>query len=100
MIVPGKNETRLDRIIQAISELALGGSNALGRSAVTLATDADETVVTDPLCAPGALVVTVPLSAASASAGLYLKSTGRGTFTLGHTLSDAERLVRYELRRP
>ncbi|SFG64944.1 hypothetical protein [Methylobacterium gossipiicola] len=101
MIIPGKGETRLDRIIQAIGEMATGGSNALGRADVVLAPGAAETVVTDSLCAPGALVTVAPLSASAAAAGIFLKSTARGAFVLGHTVSDAtDRVLRYEIRRP
>lgn len=101
MIVPGKNETRFDRIVQAIAEIATGGSNAVGRAAITLAVDADETVVTDPLCTEASLVVPVPMSAAAAVAGVFLKSTARGFFVLGHAVSGAaDRVVRYEIRRP
>ncbi|KQO94654.1 hypothetical protein [Methylobacterium sp. Leaf91] len=100
MIVPGKNETRLDRIIQAISEIASGGSNAIGKSAVTLAPGLETTVV-DPLCTEGTLVVPVPMSASAAASGIFLKSTARGSFVLGHGVSFADdRVVRYELRRP
>ena len=101
MIIPGKNETRLDRIIQALGEIAQGGSNALGRADVTLTAGAGETTVTDALCTPGALVVFSPLSASAAAAGSFLKSTARGSFVLGHAVSDAtDRLLRYEIRRP
>lgn len=101
MIVPGKGETRLDRIIQAIGEIATGGSNALGRADVTLAAGEAETTVTDSLCTPGALVTFAPLSAPAAAAGIFLKSTARGSFVLGHGVSDAtNRLLRYEIRRP
>ncbi|MCJ2127350.1 hypothetical protein [Methylobacterium sp. E-045] len=101
MIVPGKNETRLDRIIQAIAEIATGGSNAVGKSTIVLAPGSDETAVTDPLCTESSLVVSVPMSASASAARVFLKSTARGSFVLGHTVSDAEdRFVRYEIRRP
>lgn len=101
MIVPGKGETRLDRIIQALGELATGGSNALGRADIILVPGAEETTVTDTLCSPGALVVITPLSASAAAAGIFLKSTTRGSFVLGHSVSDAaDRALRYEIRRP
>lgn len=101
MIVPGKGETRIDRIIQTLGELATGGSNALGRADVTLTAGASETTVTDSLCTEGALVVFSPLTVTAASAFPFLKSTARGSFVLGHTVSDAaDRVLRYEIRRP
>ncbi|GJD76209.1 hypothetical protein [Methylobacterium goesingense] len=101
MIVPGKGEKRLDRVVQALSDLAQGGTNALGRSDVILVPGETETRVDDPLCSDGALVTFAPLSASAAAAGTFLKSTARGAFVLGHAVSDAtDRVLRYEIRRP
>jgi hypothetical protein len=101
MIVPGKNETRFDRIVQTLSELAQGGSNAVGRTDFVLTPGAGETTVTDSLCTEGALVVFSPLTASAASAFPFLKSTARGAFVIGHPVSDAaDRVLRYEIRRP
>lgn len=101
MIVPGKNETRLDRIVQTLSELAQGGSNAVGRTDVVLTPGAAETTVTDSLCTEGALVLLTPLTASAAGAAIFLKSTARGAFVIGHPVSDAtDRVLRYEVRRP
>jgi hypothetical protein len=101
MIVPGKGEKRLDRVVQALSDLAQGGTNALGRSDVILVPGETETRVEDPLCVESALVVLCPLTASAASAFPFLKSATRGVFVLGHAVSDAtDRVLRYEIRRP
>lgn len=97
MIVPAETETSLPRIIRAIRDLALGGSNALGADA-TLSTG-DETTVANALCGPRALVVLTPLDADAAAAGVFLKSAVRGSFVLGHAAGPEGRRVRFEVRR-
>lgn len=98
MNVPGNGERDPAKIATAIRDLASGGSNALGH--VTLAPDATQTIVPDARCAPGAMIVTVPASASAAATNLWLVSTRRGSFTLGHDSSPAtDRSFRYEVRR-
>jgi len=101
MITPGKGERDLAKFAQAISELAQGGSNALGASTVTLTPGTTETRVEDSRCSTGALIAPVPTSASAAAATVWLKETRRGGFTWGHDASDAtDRTFRYEVRRP
>ncbi|KQP50837.1 hypothetical protein ASG40_12995 [Methylobacterium sp. Leaf399] len=101
MIVPGKNESNPEKVVQALSDLARGGTNALGASLVALASDVTETTVADSLCTEGALVAPIPTTQSAADARVWLKSTARGSFTWGHDASPAtDRLFRYEIRRP
>lgn len=100
MIVPGKSEKDLAKFAQAHQEHANGGTNAI-RPEITLVPGADETVVTDTLCTPGALPQWRPTSESAALAVVWLKATARGSFTLGHDASAAtDRTFRYEVRRP
>ncbi|MBN4095647.1 hypothetical protein [Methylobacterium sp. OT2] len=88
----------LDLHGDAIRDLATGGTNAGG--SVTLAANAASTPVENMLCADGAMVVLSPRSASAAAAQVWVQSTAKGTFTLGHDQSAAtDRTFDYELRR-
>lgn len=88
----------LDLHGDAIRDLATGGTNAGG--SVTLKANATSTPVDDMLCAVGALVMLSPRSASAAAASVWVQSTAKGTFTLGHDASAAiDRTFDYELRR-
>lgn len=100
MNVPGLGETNLRLVIQAVRDLATGGSNAIGAGPVTLTPGATETEVAAPACAPGALPVLVPTSAAAAAARPFLRESRAGSFVLGHLPADPGATLRYELRRP
>lgn len=98
MNVPGNGEKDLAKFAQAIREMAQGGSNALGD--VTLAAGTTSTTVSDTRCTEGAKVDLCPLSAASATATVWLAETRRGGFVLGHDAGGVGRAFRYEIRRP
>lgn len=100
MIVPGKTEKDLAKFSQAISDVAQGGTNALG-GPIALTVGANETDVEDSRCTEGALPRLEPCSASAATAPVWLKATRRGGFTIGHDASTAtDRVFRYEIRRP
>lgn len=88
----------LDLHGDAVRDLATGGTNAGG--SVTLAPGAASTPVDDMLCTDGALVLLSPRSASAAAASVWVQSTAKGTFTLGHDQSAAtDRTFDYEIRR-
>lgn len=96
MIVPGEFETSLPKIIRAIRDLAMGGSNATGEAVLSSGTS---TKVQAALCGPNALVLLTPLDAEAAAAGLFLQSETRGSFVLGHAAGPEGRRVRFEVRK-
>jgi hypothetical protein len=88
----------LDDHGDAVRDLATGGTNASGD--VTLAANATTTPVQDKLCTDDTMVVLSPRSATAAAAHVWVASTAKGTFTLGHDSSAAtDRAFHYELRR-
>ncbi|MDP4005064.1 hypothetical protein [Methylobacterium sp. NEAU K] len=92
------SQANLDKHGDAIRDLATGGTNASGD--VTLVANATSTPVTDKLCTTDTMVVLSPRSASAAAAPVFVRSTGNGTFTLGHDASAAtDRAFHYELRR-
>jgi hypothetical protein len=97
VIIPGEFETSLSKITRAIRDLAMGGSNATGEAVLSAGA---ETKVPAPLCGPNALVLFSPLDADAAQASLFLQSTTRGSFVLGHAAGLEGRRVRYEVRKP
>ncbi len=97
MIVPGEFEVSLSKITKAIRELAMGGSNATGEAILSTGT---ATEVRAALCGPGALVLLTALDADAATAGVFLASTERGSFVLGHAAGPEGRRVRFEVRKP
>ncbi|GJE29808.1 hypothetical protein [Methylobacterium organophilum] len=98
MILPSDLERNLAIFARAIRDIAGGQTRAMG-SDVALS-EGTETAVTMALCAPGSQVVLTPLDAGAAAAGLFLKDTARGSFTLGHAAGPGGRMVRFEVRRP
>lgn len=98
MRIPGRSERDLTAYAQALSEMAQGGTNALGE--VALVPGETSTTVADSRAGADSTVHLMPLSAAAAAATVWLEGTDRGTFTLGHDASGAERRFRYEVRRP
>jgi len=87
--VPGITETNLKKIILSLQHLAAGRSNATG--AVTLATSASSTVVTDANCAADSVPLLTPATAnAAAEVGngtMYVSSVANGSFTITHANS-------------
>ena len=100
MNVPSLGETSLRTVIQAVRDLATGGSNAIGAGTVTLTPGATETEVKDRACAPGSLPVPVPTSAPAAAAQPFVREVRAGSFVLGHLSAPPGATLRYELRRP
>jgi hypothetical protein len=99
--VPGLTETDLKKVILALQQLAAGRSNAVG--AVTLATGASTTTVSDPNCAAGTVPLLAPASAnAAAEAGngtMYVSAVANGSFTISHANSaTAGRTFHYALQ--
>ena len=99
MNVPSRTETDLPKIIQAISDLARGGTNALPPVEIELSVGQTETAVADALCADRSIPVLIPMSAAAGKSGWYVKSVGPGAFLIGHDIAPIGCLFRYELRR-
>lgn len=99
MNVPPRTETDLPKIIQAIGDLAVGNSNAVRVGAVELDPDAMLTVIQDVLCSERTLPVLVPVNAAAAASGWYVRTVRKGEFEIGHLANVAGALFRYELRR-
>lgn len=99
MNVPPKSETSLPKVIQAIEDLARGGSNSLAPAEVELASGRTETVVQDRLCAETSVPVLIPTSAAAATSRWFVKSVQPGAFMIGHDIAPPGALFRYELRR-
>lgn len=102
MRIPARNmgltPQNLDTHGDAIRDLATGGTNAGG--AVTLATGATSTPVTNKLCTADTMVMLSARSASAAAAPVFVQETANGTFTLGHDASAAtDRTFHYELRR-
>jgi len=97
--VPSLTETDLPKIIQAISDLARGGTNAMSPAIVELASGATETTVLDKLCAERTVPVLIPTTAQAGKSGWYVKSVGPGAFMIGHDIVPPGCLFRYELRR-
>ena len=88
----------LDDHGDAVRDLATGGTNAGGD--VTLAPSATTTTVEDPLCTADTMVMLSPRSASAAAAQVWVQSTAKGSFVLGHNSSAAtDRAFYYELRR-
>ncbi|TGD94064.1 hypothetical protein [Methylobacterium nonmethylotrophicum] len=100
MIVPPRSERDTGRLVDCLSALAQGGSNAVGARVVTLTAGATETEVADPLCGADSMVVMSPTSAAAVAAQPWTKATGTRRFVLGHLPAAAGATLRYELRRP
>lgn len=99
MRVPGFDEKDPQVLIQAIRELAQGGTNAKG-GPFFLDVGATATVVSDPTCTSGSLVILTPLSATAAAAQAYIAAVGNGSFTVGHiSTADVDRSFSYEMRR-
>lgn len=99
MNVPALSETRLDKIIQAIADLAKGGSNAVRVGTVELDPDATFTVVPDALCSERSMPILVPVNAAAATSGWYVRTVRKAAFEIGHFANIPGALFRYELRR-
>lgn len=99
MNVPALSETRLDKIIQAIADLAKGGSNAVRVGTVELDPAAEFTVVEDDLCSERTMPIPVPVNAAAATSGWYVRTVRKGAFEIGHFAGVPGALFRYELRR-
>lgn len=96
--VGGVDRAALDKHVDAVNDLATGGTNASGD--VTLAPGATTTEVSNPLCTANTMVTLSPRSATAAAAQVWVQSTAKGTFTLGHDSSAAaDRAFHYELRR-
>lgn len=88
----------LDAHGDAVRDLATGGTNA--SADVTLAANATSTTVPDTLCTANTMVTLSPRSASAASAQVWVQSSAKGTFTLGHDSAAAtDRTFHYELRR-
>jgi hypothetical protein len=90
--VPGLNETRLPKIIQAIQQLASGRSNAFGT--VTLAVSpATSTTVVDRNCGtdtvPSLTPTTANAAAAQATTFIPTASIINGAFVIQHASSAA-----------
>lgn len=90
-------ETLTPRIAAIVRQIAEGATNAVSEATLGAGT---ETRIEARLCAPGALVVPVPLDAGAAAAGIFLQDTARGFFVLGHAAGGEGRRVRFEIRRP
>ncbi len=99
MNVPALSENRLDKIIQAIRDLAVGNSNAVRVGAVELDPAAEFTVVEDALCSERSMPVLVPVNAAAATSGWYVRTVRKDAFEIGHFANTPGALFRYELRR-
>lgn len=100
MKIPAR-DAATGEIVDAIRDLATGGSNAVGASFATLAPGAAETVIQDRLCTEASLIALTPRTASAAAATVWVKVTARGQFTLGHDASAAsDRNLQYEIRRP
>ncbi|MGF3026512.1 hypothetical protein ACQVP2_27275 [Methylobacterium aquaticum] len=100
MIVPSRGERDTGRLVECLSALAQGGSNALGARIVTLEPGATETAVVDPLCGPGSVVMMSPASAEAAAAQPWQKLVETRRFVIGHLPAGPGAILRYELRRP
>lgn len=98
MNVPGLHETNLRRLIQALRELAVGGTNAC--SSFTLNPDATRTLVLDRLCTETSLPVPVAFSIGASTVAWWVDSVEKGQFTIGHDAAPLDALFRYELRQP
>jgi hypothetical protein len=87
--VPGITETDPKKTVLAIQQLAAGRSNAVG--AVTLATNAATTVVTDRNCAVGSTPLFTPISANAATevgnGTMFVSAVANGSFTITHANS-------------
>ncbi|KQO43029.1 hypothetical protein [Methylobacterium sp. Leaf85] len=99
MNVPAKSETDLPKIIQAIADLAVGNSNAVRVGTVELDSTAEFTVVNDALCSERSMPVLVPVNAAAARSGWYVRTVRKSLFEIGHSANIPGALFRYELRR-
>lgn len=99
MNVPANTETDLPKIIQAIRDLAVGNSNAVRVGTVELDAAAEFTLVEDALCSERTMPVPVPVNAAAATSGWYVRTVRKGAFEIGHSPGVPGALFRYELRR-
>lgn len=99
MNVPGFKDRDTSRTIQAVLDLAAGGTNAIGQT-ITLAVGATETEVINRNCGFQTMPVLVPHSAAAASSGWWVKLVERGRFVIGHAPAAEGAVFRYELRQP
>lgn len=102
MIIPVRGRAltaqNLDAHGDAVRDLATGGTNAGGE--LTLAAGATTTTVENPLCTADTMVMLSPRSATAAAAQVWVQSTAKGSFTLGHDSAAAtDRAFHYELRR-
>lgn len=98
MNLPGLTETNLRRVIQAIRELAVGGTNAAG--SFTLNEGATRTVVEDRACVETSLPLCVPTGPGAAGLAWWVDGVEQGRFTVGHVSATANASFRYELRQP
>lgn len=99
MNVPSLTETNLPKVIQAILDLARGGTNALPLAPIELTSGQTETSVVDRLCGAQSLPVLVPVSEGASSVRWWIKSVAPGAFLVGHEIVPPGCLFRYELRR-
>ena len=87
MKVPGLREERITEVVQAIRELAAGGTNAGG--SLTLAASVTSTTVVNALCSPRSQVLLTPKTANAASAtGVYV-TPGDRQFVVTHNSTAA-----------
>ncbi|BAF86845.1 unknown protein [Azorhizobium caulinodans ORS 571] len=85
--IPALTEKDPFKLAQAIRELAVGRSNAVGTC--TLTPGAALTTVAAVNCAPGSVVFLMPTTATAATAtGLYAVAAA-GSFTVHHDVSSA-----------
>jgi hypothetical protein len=85
--VPGLREERITEVVQAIRELAAGGTNAGGE--FTLAASVTSTTVPCLLCSPRSQVLLTAKTASAASAtGVYV-TPGTRQFVVNHNSTSA-----------
>lgn len=87
--MPFPGEQSLPRVVQAIRELFMGRSNAVGE--VTLRASQTTTTVTAINCGPDSKVFLMPTTANAAAdfASCYISAVAAGSFTITHP-SDAD----------
>lgn len=84
------------KAVQAIRELAFGGSNATGTFA--LGQTETRTTIEDRRCLETSTVLLAPMSEAAGASAWWVDSVTRGSFTVGHAAAGADARFAYELR--